>query len=187
MKQVEAVRATGASFLVGADHAACCRRCCSRFIGFATYQLDSNLRNSTMVGIVGGGGIGGDAVRRLPALRLRLRADHPDRDHRADRDAGRDRLRLHAAGCSNERAADASPDGPAGADAAPLAALHARRAASARSAFYLVVVVAIVWSLRTIEIIPEFLYDAPEQIADLFARMWPIDWALVPRRSCTRR
>ena len=29
-----------------------------RFIGFATYQLDSNLRNSTMVGIVGGGGIG---------------------------------------------------------------------------------------------------------------------------------
>ena len=31
----------------------------SRFIGFATYQLDSNLRNSTMVGIVGAGGIGG--------------------------------------------------------------------------------------------------------------------------------
>ena len=30
-----------------------------RFIGFSTYQLDSNLRNSTMVGIVGAGGIGG--------------------------------------------------------------------------------------------------------------------------------
>ena len=30
-----------------------------RFVGFATYQLDSNLRNSTMVGIVGAGGIGG--------------------------------------------------------------------------------------------------------------------------------
>ena len=30
----------------------------ARFIGFAAYQLDSNLRNSTMVGIVGGGGIG---------------------------------------------------------------------------------------------------------------------------------
>ena len=29
-----------------------------RFIGFCAYQLDSNLRNSTMVGIVGGGGIG---------------------------------------------------------------------------------------------------------------------------------
>ncbi len=31
----------------------------ARFIGFCTYQLDSNLRNSTMVGIVGAGGIGG--------------------------------------------------------------------------------------------------------------------------------
>jgi len=28
-------------------------------VGFATYQFDSNLRNSTMVGIVGAGGIGG--------------------------------------------------------------------------------------------------------------------------------
>ncbi|MFY2629454.1 phosphonate ABC transporter, permease protein PhnE, partial [Achromobacter dolens] len=34
----------------------------ARFIGFATYQFDSNLRNSTMVGIVGivgAGGVGG--------------------------------------------------------------------------------------------------------------------------------
>ncbi len=31
----------------------------SRFVGFSTYQLDSNLRNSTMVGIVGAGGVGG--------------------------------------------------------------------------------------------------------------------------------
>ena len=31
----------------------------SRVMGFSTYQLDSNLRNSTMVGIVGAGGIGG--------------------------------------------------------------------------------------------------------------------------------
>jgi phosphonate transport system permease protein len=31
----------------------------ARFVGFATYQLDSNLRNSTMVGIVGAGGVGG--------------------------------------------------------------------------------------------------------------------------------
>ena len=29
-----------------------------RFIGLSVYQFDSNLRNSTMVGIVGGGGIG---------------------------------------------------------------------------------------------------------------------------------
>jgi phosphonate transport system permease protein len=26
-------------------------------------------------------------------------------------------------------------------------------------------------------VIPEFLYDAPEQTADLFRRMWPIDWS----------
>jgi phosphonate transport system permease protein len=30
----------------------------ARFIGLSVYQFDSNLRNSTMVGIVGGGGIG---------------------------------------------------------------------------------------------------------------------------------
>jgi phosphonate transport system permease protein len=57
-KQVEAVRSTGASFgnviLIGV-----LPQVLSRFVGFATYQLDSNLRNSTMVGIVGAGGIGG--------------------------------------------------------------------------------------------------------------------------------
>jgi len=31
----------------------------ARFVGFSTYQLDSNLRNSTILGIVGAGGIGG--------------------------------------------------------------------------------------------------------------------------------
>jgi phosphonate transport system permease protein len=50
-----------------------------------------------------------------------------------------------------------------------------------RSAFYLLALVAIVWSLRSIEIIPEFLYDAPQQTVDLFARMWPIDWAWYPK------
>jgi phosphonate ABC transporter permease subunit PhnE len=50
-----------------------------------------------------------------------------------------------------------------------------------RSGFYLLTVIAVVWSLRTIEIIPEFLYDAPQQTADLFARMWPIDWAWYPK------
>ena len=57
LKQVEAVRATGAGFIstliMGVQP-----QVLPRFIGFATYQLDSNLRNSTMVGIVGGGGIG---------------------------------------------------------------------------------------------------------------------------------
>lgn len=50
-----------------------------------------------------------------------------------------------------------------------------------RSAFYLIVVVAFVWSLQSIEIIPEFLYDAPQQTADLFLRMWPIDWSWYPK------
>jgi phosphonate transport system permease protein len=45
-----------------------------------------------------------------------------------------------------------------------------------RTLFYIMVVAAIVWSVRTIEVIPEFLYDAPEQTADLFRRMWPFDW-----------
>jgi phosphonate transport system permease protein len=42
---------------------------------------------------------------------------------------------------------------------------------------YFILVASVVWALRTVEIIPEFLYDAPEQMADLFRRMWPIDWA----------
>ena len=44
-----------------------------------------------------------------------------------------------------------------------------------RFAFYLFAVAALVVSLRTIDVIPEFLYDAPEQMADLFKRMWPPD------------
>src|SRR5438445_12268898 len=50
-----------------------------------------------------------------------------------------------------------------------------------RSVFYLMALIAVVWSLRSIEVIPEFLYDAPQQTADLFARMWPIDWAWYPK------
>lgn len=56
-KQVEAVRATGASFF-NVLIMAVAPQVMARFIGLAVYQLDSNLRNSTMVGIVGGGGIG---------------------------------------------------------------------------------------------------------------------------------
>ncbi|MHC5224765.1 phosphonate ABC transporter, permease protein PhnE [Ignatzschineria sp. LJL83] len=58
LKQVEAVRATGASFM-NVIIFAVIPQVFGRFIGFATYQFDSNLRNSTMVGIVGAGGIGG--------------------------------------------------------------------------------------------------------------------------------
>ncbi|MBK5073333.1 phosphonate ABC transporter, permease protein PhnE [Budviciaceae bacterium CWB-B4] len=58
LKQVEAIRATGASF-VSLILFAVLPQVFSRFIGFSTYQLDSNLRNSTMVGLVGAGGLGG--------------------------------------------------------------------------------------------------------------------------------
>lgn len=56
-KQVEAVRATGSPF----GHVlvfGVLPQVMARFVGLSVYQLDSNLRNSTMVGIVGGGGIG---------------------------------------------------------------------------------------------------------------------------------
>jgi phosphonate transport system permease protein len=49
-----------------------------------------------------------------------------------------------------------------------------------RFALYFGIVAACVVSLRTVQIIPEFLYDAPEQMADLFKRMWPVDWHYYP-------
>jgi len=50
---------------------------------------------------------------------------------------------------------------------------------------WLFCVAAVVWAARTIEIIPEFLTDAPEQMGDLLLRMWPPDlphyWPAVHR------
>jgi phosphonate ABC transporter permease subunit PhnE len=57
MKQVESVRATGAPFLAIIIMGVL-PQVLPRFIGFCAYQLDSNLRNSALVGLVGGGGIG---------------------------------------------------------------------------------------------------------------------------------
>jgi phosphonate transport system permease protein len=51
----------------------------------------------------------------------------------------------------------------------------------ARFAVYLVIVAAIVMSVRSVEVIPEFLYDAPEQVVDLLTRMWPADWSSYPQ------
>ena len=50
----------------------------------------------------------------------------------------------------------------------------------ARFAITLAIVAAIVVSIRSIEVIPEFLVDAPEQMADLLMRMWPPDWSHYP-------
>lgn len=49
-----------------------------------------------------------------------------------------------------------------------------------RFAVWLVIVGAVVQSVRYVEIIPEFLYDAPEQMGDLLSRMWPPDRAYYP-------
>jgi phosphonate ABC transporter permease subunit PhnE len=57
MQPVEAVRATGAPGL-SVVIMAVLPQVMPRFIGFSAYQLDSNLRNSALVGLVGGGGIG---------------------------------------------------------------------------------------------------------------------------------
>lgn len=45
---------------------------------------------------------------------------------------------------------------------------------AARFSIYLAMVAAIVASAHAVEVIPEFLYDAPEQMQDLLRRMWPI-------------
>jgi phosphonate transport system permease protein len=45
----------------------------------------------------------------------------------------------------------------------------------ARFAVYLAAAIALALSLRTVQIVPEFLYDAPTQMADMFTRMWPPD------------
>jgi phosphonate transport system permease protein len=58
LKQVEAVRSSGAGFLNVVAFGVL-PQVNARFVGFSLYQLDSNVRNSTMVGIVGAGGIGG--------------------------------------------------------------------------------------------------------------------------------
>ena len=50
----------------------------------------------------------------------------------------------------------------------------------ARYAIYLAIVIAVAVSAQSIEIIPEFLADAPEQFADMFQRMWPVAWGFYP-------
>ena len=57
-KQVEAVRATGASPLQ-VIRVAIVPQIMPRFAGLAVYRLDINFRESTILGIVGAGGIGG--------------------------------------------------------------------------------------------------------------------------------
>ncbi len=50
---------------------------------------------------------------------------------------------------------------------------------------YSLCLLAIVQSMRSVEIIPDFLWDAPTQMKDLFERMWPVEWAfyLTPQNT----
>jgi phosphonate ABC transporter permease subunit PhnE len=57
MRPVEAIRAAGGTYAAVVIMAVI-PQVMARFIGFSAYQLDSNLRNSALVGVVGGGGIG---------------------------------------------------------------------------------------------------------------------------------
>lgn len=70
MKPVEAMRAAGAPF-ASVIAFGVLPQVVPRFVGFGMYQFDSNLRNSTILGIVGAGGIGGTL---LPAFQ---RFDYP--------------------------------------------------------------------------------------------------------------
>jgi phosphonate transport system permease protein len=54
---------------------------------------------------------------------------------------------------------------------------HTPGEAIGRWLVWLAVVAATLWAVRSIDIIPEFLADAPEQMADLLIRMWPPDAA----------
>ena len=71
------------------------------------------------------------------------------------------------------------------APAAPAAPRHWQRFTPAqrlaRFAVYLAMVLAVLASLRSVEVIPEFLLDAPEQMQDLLRRMWPIAWEHYPK------
>ena len=51
---------------------------------------------------------------------------------------------------------------------------------SESSSVHIVIVMSLVWSWQSVEVIPEFLYDAPEQLMDMFERMTPIDYAFYP-------
>ncbi|PKG38012.1 phosphonate ABC transporter, permease protein PhnE [Psychromonas sp. Urea-02u-13] len=49
-----------------------------------------------------------------------------------------------------------------------------------RFSVYLIIVMSLIWSWQSVEVIQEFLYDAPEQLMDMFDRMTPLDYAYYP-------
>ena len=50
-----------------------------------------------------------------------------------------------------------------------------------RMALWLVIAIAVLLSIQSINVIWEFLWDAPEQMMDMGRRMWPLDFAYYPK------
>ena len=80
-----------------------------------------------------------------------------------------------------------SPDAPCSAAATPVdTALqrvwqrHTLREKLARTALWLAIGLAVLASMNSINVIWEFLWDAPEQMLDMGRRMWPLDLAFYP-------
>ncbi|MBL8380606.1 MAG: phosphonate ABC transporter, permease protein PhnE [Burkholderiales bacterium] len=46
----------------------------------------------------------------------------------------------------------------------------------ARFSIYFAIVFAVAWAAHSVEVIVEFIWDAPAQVADMGSRMWPIAW-----------
>lgn len=51
----------------------------------------------------------------------------------------------------------------------------------ARFSIYFAIVFTVAWAAHSVEIIVEFIWDAPEQIADMGRRMWPVAWSFYPK------
>ena len=67
------------------------------------------------------------------------------------------------------------------APASPVWERHTLRQKLARTALWLVIAVAVALSLNSINVIWEFLWDAPEQMLDMGRRMWPPDLGYYPQ------
>ena len=51
----------------------------------------------------------------------------------------------------------------------------------ARFSIYFAIVFAVAWSVHSVEVIVEFIWDAHVQIADMGSRMWPVAWSHYPK------
>ncbi len=51
----------------------------------------------------------------------------------------------------------------------------------ARFSIYFAIVFAVAWSVHSVEVIVEFIWDAHVQIADMGSRMWPVAWDHYPK------